>query len=141
MGIDVRVVQEVIRFQDMTSVPLAPQAIQGLINLRGAIVTAIDLRTQLSLGPSESDKPPMNVVVRAGEVMASLLVDSISDVVDIDPCFLEPPPVTLPAAQVKFIKSVYKMENQLLLLLDPDQATDVGACGMQGGAKATNGES
>lgn len=125
LGVDVTVVQEVIRFQEITSVPLARKAVQGLINLRGQIVTAIDLRTQLDLPPIEAGTLPMNVVIRTKENMASLLVDEIGDVVDIDPTQLEPPPSTLPDAARKYITSVYKMDGRLLLLLDPDQAVRI----------------
>lgn len=122
LGIDVKVVQEVIRYQEMTSVPLARPGVEGLINLRGQIVTAIDMRTQLDLEPAEDGRLPMNVVIRTEDLMASLLVDEIGDVVDIDPAQIEPPPATLPAQARKFVQAVYKMENQLLLLLDPLQA-------------------
>ncbi len=110
----------------MTAVPLSRPGVEGLINLRGQIVTAIDLRTQLGLGPAEEGQLPMNVVVRTSEWTASLLVDEIGDVVDIDPTFVEPPPATLPASSREYIQSVFKMEDRLLLLLDPDQAVRVG---------------
>ena len=80
-GVDVRHVQEVIRYQEMTRVPLAPAMVQGLINLRGQIVTAIDLRRRLELAPRPADQLPMNVVVRTDDGAVSLLVDEIGDVV------------------------------------------------------------
>lgn len=64
LGIEVLRVQEVIRAQPMTHVPLAPPAVKGLINLRGQIVTAIDLRDRFGLPPLPSEQAPMNVVVR-----------------------------------------------------------------------------
>ncbi|MFT7486237.1 MAG: purine-binding chemotaxis protein CheW [Candidatus Paceibacteria bacterium] len=125
LGVDVRVVQEVIRYQEMTAVPMAPAGVEGLINLRGKIVTAIDLRRQLGIEPSDPEKLPMNVVIRADDCMASLLVDEIGDVVDIDPSLIEPPPGTLPESARKYVTNVFKMENQLLLLLDPHAAIRV----------------
>jgi len=88
-------VQEVIRYQGMTRVPLAPAMIQGLINLRGQIVTAIDLRRRLELAPREADQLPMNVVVRGDDGAVSLLVDEIGDVVEIQEDIYERPPETL----------------------------------------------
>ncbi len=82
-GVEVRQVQEVIRFQEMTRVPLAPPVIQGLINLRGQIVTAVELRHRLALPPREPNRLPMNVVVRTPEGAVSLLVDEIGDVVEV----------------------------------------------------------
>ena len=73
-GIDVLKVQEIIRFQEMTRVPLAPPTIQGLINLRGQIVTAIDMRRRLALRPRPEGQVPMNVVIRSEEGAVSLLV-------------------------------------------------------------------
>ena len=85
LGIDVTDVQEVIRFQQMTAVPLAPEVVLGLINLRGQIVTVLDLRAMLGLPALQGDDLPTNVVIRGGQDEAvSVLVDSLSDVVDTD---------------------------------------------------------
>src|ERR1700743_3747788 len=83
-GVEVEKVQEVIRYQEMTRIPLSPPVIAGLINLRGQIVTAIDLRHQLELLPRKSDELPMNVVIRRDDGPISLLVDEIGDVVEVD---------------------------------------------------------
>ena len=79
-GVDVLSVQEVLRFQHMTRVPQAPEVIEGLINLRGQIVTAIDMRRRLRLPPHAGDQTPMNMVVRTEDGAVSLLVDEIGDV-------------------------------------------------------------
>ena len=84
-GIDVLNVQEVLRYQQMTRVPLAPDVIEGLINLRGQIVTAVDLRKRLNVQPRDRSSAPMNIVVRSEEGAVSLLVDEISDVLQVDP--------------------------------------------------------
>ena len=83
-GVDVLRVQEVLRFQQMTRVPQAPEVIEGLINLRGQIVTAIDMRRRLRLPPRAGDQTPMNMVVRTEDGAVSLLVDEIGDVLDVD---------------------------------------------------------
>ena len=124
-GVDVLDVQEVLRFQQMTPVPQAPDVIEGLINLRGQIVTAIDLRRQLQLPRREGDQAPMNVVVRTSDGAVSLLVDEIGDVLDVDAATYERPPENLNAAARELIRGVYKLKDQLLLVLDTEKASDV----------------
>ncbi len=126
-GVDAQNVQEVIRYQEMTRVPMAPPAISGLINLRGQIVTAVDLRTRLGLEPRVGDKLPMNVVVRSDDGAVSLLVDQIGDVVEVDSDNFEEPPDTLRGSARDLIRGAYKLEGQLLLLLDCDLAVLVPA--------------
>ncbi len=92
LALDVLEVQEVIRFQEMTRVPTAPAVLRGLINLRGQIVTAIDLRRRLDLPPADDDRRPMNVVVRTDDGAVSLLVDEIGDVLELDERSCEPAP-------------------------------------------------
>ena len=124
-GVDVTRVQEVIRYQEMTRVPLASPVVGGLINLRGQIVTAIDMRRRLGLPPRRADQRPMNVVVRGDEGVVSLLVDEIGDVVDVDESWFEQPPATMSAGARELIRGVYKLKQQLLLLLDTEKATHV----------------
>lgn len=122
LGIDVQQIQEVIRYQTMTRVPLAPAAISGLINLRGQIVTAIDLRCRLGAPLRQADQPPMNVVVRDGENAVSLLVDRIGDVLEVDDELFETPPSTVRADVRGLIVGAYKLPERLLLVLDQQRA-------------------
>ena len=124
-GVDVRLVQEVIRYQVMTEVPLASRVIRGLINLRGQIVTAIDLRRRLELKDSSSDRPPMNVVIRTDDEAVSLLVDEIGDVIEVTDETLEPPPPTIEGVARELVTGVYKLEGQILLVLDLEKAITV----------------
>jgi purine-binding chemotaxis protein CheW len=126
-GVDVLKVQEVIRYQEMTRVPLASSVVRGLINLRGQIVTAIDLRSRLGLKDRPSDALPMNVVVRTEDGAVSLLVDEIGDVLEIDDTILETPPETLRGAARQIVTGVYKLKDRLLLVLDTGRAVDVQA--------------
>jgi len=121
-GVEVRKVQEVIRYQEMTRVPIAPPMIQGLINLRGQIVTAIDLRRRLELPPRPEGKLPMNVVLRTDEGAVSLLVDEIGDVVEIEDEAYERPPETLAGGMRELAEGVYKLKERLLLVLDTERA-------------------
>jgi purine-binding chemotaxis protein CheW len=124
-GIEVLQVQEVIRFQEMTRVPLASPVIKGLINLRGQIVTAIDLRRGLELGDRPEGSLPMNVVVRTGDGAVSLLVDEIGDVVNVEPDTFERPPETLAGIARDLISGVYKLKERLLLVMDTEKAVNL----------------
>src|SRR5262245_18313247 len=94
-GVEVQQVQEVIRYQQMTRVPLAPPMIQGLIILRGQIVTAIDLRRRFEFPVRPEGDYPMNVVLRTDDGAVSFLVDEIGDVVEVQEETYERPPETL----------------------------------------------
>jgi purine-binding chemotaxis protein CheW len=124
-GIDVLNVQEVLRYQQMTRVPLAPDVIEGLINLRGQIVTAVDLRKRLNVPPRDNGSAPMNIVVRSEEGAVSLLVDEISDVLQVDPASYEPPPQNLPAEQRELIEGLYKLDGRLLLILNTERVLQI----------------
>jgi purine-binding chemotaxis protein CheW len=126
-GVEVQKVQEVIRYQPMTRVPLAAQVVSGLINLRGQIVTAIDLRRRVGLCDRPADRQPMNVVVRTGDGVVSLLVDEIGDVVQVEPSLFERPPETLQGPARDLIRGACKLKDRLLLLLDADEAVRLPA--------------
>ncbi len=124
-GVQVLRVQEVIKFQAMTQVPLASEVIEGLINLRGQIVTAIDLRRRLALPERTDGQGPMNVVIRTEEGTVSLLVDEIGDVLELKEDTFEPPPPTLSGIAKELVTGVHKLETQLLLILDIDKVISV----------------
>jgi len=119
-GIEVLQVQELIRSQEITPVPLAPVVIEGLMNLRGQLVTALDMRRRLNLPPRAPDQLPMNIVVRHGEGAVSLLADEIGDVVTPPADCYEATPETLRSENIGLIECVCKLEDRLLLILDTD---------------------
>ena len=119
-GLEVHRVQEVLRHQDMTRVTLARRFIRGLINLRGQIVMAIDLRRCLDLPDAPDDIPSMNLVVRADDGAVSFLVDRIHDVIDVENDAFEPPPPNLHGPTRRLVKETYPLGHTLLLLLDAD---------------------
>lgn len=123
-GVHVLNVQEVIRYQEMTHVPLASRIISGMINLRGQIVTAIDLRRRLGLSERPADKLPMNMVVRTDDGVVSLLVDEIGDVIEVTEESFERPPETMQGVARDLIRGVYKLKGELLLILDTEKAVD-----------------
>ncbi len=128
MGIELTRVQELLRYQEMTSVPLAPRAIEGLINLRGQIVTALDVRRILGLPAVESDGAlPMNIVIQSEGGAVSLLVDEICDVLDVPLEAAMPLPENLPAQQRELIQGVYQLESGLLLVVNTERLLDSAA--------------
>src|SRR5579864_6699645 len=122
-GVPVPQVQEVIRFHPMTPVPLAPPAVKGMINLRGQIVLAIDLRRRLELGERAEAAIPMNVVVRTLDGAVSLLVDEIGDVIEVSDSSFETPPETLNGGVRSMILGVHKLEGKLLHVLDIEKSS------------------
>lgn len=139
-GVAVEEVQEVLRHQPMTPVPRAAEAVTGLINLRGQIVTAVDLRVRLGLDPrgrdprdpedpgtsiGDLDRRPMNVIVRSRGEVVSLLVDDIGDVIDVGDTAPEPTPSNMPARVQDVVHGVRPLTDSILLVLDADRAVDV----------------
>ncbi len=120
-GVELKCVQELIRYQEMTDVPLAPAAVHGLINLRGQIVIAIDARRALGLPEREAETLPMNVVLRSGDGCTSLLVDQIGDVVAVRRTNREPAPQNMPACLSSMVHEVYVLPECLLLIPDLQQ--------------------
>ncbi len=124
-GIEVEAVQEVIRYQTMTRVPLAPPSVGGLINLRGQVITALDLRHRLGMADRAEGQRPMNVVVRTEDGAVSLLVDQIGEVIETDARHFEAPPDTVTAQARDLIRGAYKLDGTLLLALDVPRTVDL----------------
>jgi purine-binding chemotaxis protein CheW len=118
-GIDVNTVQEVMHPLEKTSVPLASTSVVGLINLRGQIVTAIDLRRRLGLAERPEGAEVMYVVIRTDDGALSLVVDEIGDIIEVDAATYEQIPDTLQGAARELIGGVHKLDERLLLILEP----------------------
>jgi purine-binding chemotaxis protein CheW len=123
-GVEVEKVQEVLRYQEMTRVPLASPVVRGLINLRGQIVTALDLRRRLDLSERPTGQLPMNVVLHTDDGGVSLLVDEIGDVVEVDEGTFERPPDTLNSNARSMIRGVHKLNGRLMHVLDTDRVVN-----------------
>jgi purine-binding chemotaxis protein CheW len=124
-GVELKGVQEVICALDMTKMPLAPTLVSGLINLRGQVVTAVDLRRRLELPPSPEGTLAMNVVVRSADGAVSLLVDEIGDVVEVEESSFEPTPETLRGSVRSVILGVHKLDDRLMHVLDIEKACEM----------------
>jgi purine-binding chemotaxis protein CheW len=117
-GIEVESVQEIVRYQHVTPVPLSVPAVAGLINLRGQVIPAVDVRQRLAPWSRGGPERPVNVIVRTDGGPVSLLVDSIGAVVDARDDDFEPPPETLVGPARTLIRGAYKLDAALLLALD-----------------------
>lgn len=125
LGIDVLSVQEILRGRELARVPLAPGVIRGLLNLRGQIVPALDLRQRLHLPPRTDNALSMNVIVRVDDGTVSLQVDAIGDVLELDPSTFEATPDTLRGPSRELVQGVCKMKDRLLLILDVAKTTQL----------------
>lgn len=122
-GVDVAHVREVIRPQEITPIPLAPPEVAGLLNLRGEIVTALDLRVRLGSAPRPgADAMHMIMATQHGPV--SLLVDEVGQVIEVDTETCEPPPATLGGEARDLIVGVYPHDGELVMELDAVHAID-----------------
>lgn len=126
-GLDVLKVQEIVQPHVMTPVPLAHRAIRGMINLRGQIVMAVDLRRQLGMPECRDFRDQFNVVVDSDDGAISLLVDEIGEVVSVKQEQFERSPETLAGPARELVTGVYKLQDKLLLALDLKKVVDATA--------------
>jgi len=124
-GIEVTKVQEVIKFHEITTVPLSKKVIKGLINLRGQIVTAVDLRTRLELSERQDLSYVMNIIIKIDDGAVSFMVDEIGDVLEIGNEYFEHPPETLKGIARELICGAYKLKDRLLLILDTEKVLSI----------------
>ena len=124
-GVNVRHVQEVLRYHEMARVPLVPPVLKGLLNLRGMIVPAIDLHERLQLPSRLQHERPINIVVHTSDGPMSLLADELRDVVTASEDDFEPPPDTVTGVTARVVTGCYKLSQGLLLVLDHERVADI----------------
>jgi purine-binding chemotaxis protein CheW len=122
-GIDVMQIQEVIRYQETTPIPLAANDIRGLINLRGQIITVIELKRRLSMSQEviNDEQTSFNIILENHSQPVSLLVDKMGDVVEVDNRYFEPTPATLKGKIRQMLHGAYKFKDEFLLILDVEK--------------------
>lgn len=125
-GVDVGLVQEVVRLQQMTPVPLAAQEVAGLVNLRGQVLTAVDVRSRMGMPPRDGGRDPVNVVIRIGDEPVSLLVDEIGGVLDVSDLPFETTPSTVDEALRGLILGAFTLPDRLLLALNAMELLTIG---------------
>ncbi|MBN8902001.1 MAG: chemotaxis protein CheW [Rhodospirillales bacterium 69-11] len=117
-GVPVLGVRDILGEQSITRIPLAPPEIAGSLNLRGRIVTAIDLRRRLHLAPAPANQKRMSVVAEQGGELYALLVDQVSEVMSLRASEFERNPPTLAPEWAEFSTGIYRLEDRLLVVLD-----------------------
>jgi purine-binding chemotaxis protein CheW len=117
-GVDVQQAQEIITDQPVTPVPLAAHLVRGLMNLRGQIITSIDLRECLGLTARPENSRMVNLIVQHAGEPVSFLVDRMGDVISVDESMFAPSPETLDPAAIELIRGACKLSDRLLLILD-----------------------
>lgn len=118
LGLRIDLVQEINRHVDITPVPHAPESIQGCINLRGEVVTVVNLGPLLGLPDGPDIKQARNVIVHHEDQLVGLLVEEVSDILQIVDHEILPPPANLSGVQGRFFKGVYPTEDEIVVILD-----------------------
>ena len=117
-GVDVRLVQEIIRITEITPIPRAPEFVRGVINLRGRIIPVVDLKRKLGLGEVAPSRQARIVVVKIRERLIGLLVDGASQVLKVPVSSIEPPPEEFVEIDSSYIRGVAKLQDRLIILVD-----------------------
>jgi purine-binding chemotaxis protein CheW len=120
-GLDIQRIQEINRMVDITRVPNSPEFVSGVINLRGKVIPIIDLRKRFGFPLKENNKNTRIIVVELGETVIGFIVDAVQEVIRIPKSITEPPPPIVAGIGSEYITAVAKLENRLLILLDPER--------------------
>ncbi len=125
VGVDIQYMQEINRHLDITEVPHSPEYVKGVVNLRGEVVTVLDLRTILGMDIVPIDDQSRNVIINYDNENVGLVIDKIADVVIAKQSDIEPAPANVGGVQGYFFQGVYKLENELLVILDVNKVLQV----------------
>jgi purine-binding chemotaxis protein CheW len=126
-GLPIVRVQDVFIPERLTRVPLAPPEIAGVLNLRGRIVTLIDLRRRFGLGKAEDGDSSMAIGVESRAESYGLLIDSVGEVLKLDDAAREPNPINMDQRLARVSAGIYRLDGQLLIVVDVDRVLDIGA--------------
>jgi purine-binding chemotaxis protein CheW len=129
-GLPILRVQDVFMPERLTRVPLAPPEIAGVLNLRGRIVTLVDMRCRLGLGQREDDGSPMAIGVESRAESYGLLIDSVGEVLKLDDAKREPNPINLDPRLARVSAGIHRLDGQLLIVVDVDRVLEIGAKAM-----------
>jgi purine-binding chemotaxis protein CheW len=129
-GLPISRVQDVFMPEKITRVPLAPADVAGILNLRGRIVTAINMHWRLGLPKPDKSSPLMAIGIEFKDESYGLLIDSVGEVLKLAPNERQPNPINLEASLARVSAGVYRLEGQLLVILDVDRLLDRGASAM-----------
>lgn len=126
-GLPIRRVQDVFIPERLTRVPLAPPEIAGVLNLRGRIVTLVDMRCRLGLSRRDHDAPLMAIGVETRDDSYGLLIDSVGEVLKLDGAAFEGNPINLDSGLARVSAGIHRLDGQLLVVVDVDRVLDIGA--------------
>lgn len=124
-GLPISRVQDVFVPDRLTRVPLAPPEVAGILNLRGRVVTAIDMRTRLDLGIRQADQPVMAIGIELKGESYGLLVDSVGEVMQLPNRACEAKPANFDSGLARVAAGIYRLEGQLMIVLDVDRVLDI----------------
>ncbi len=117
-GVGIDAIREIVRIPEITEVPDAPGFLEGMINLRGKIVPVVDLKKRLKLRGEDRTKSTRVLITDNTESMSGLIVDSVDEVIRIEPEAVEEPPEMMTAIGIEYITGVAKVDERLIILLD-----------------------
>lgn len=127
-GIDISLVQEIIRLQPITEVPRAPMHIKGVINLRGKVIPVADLRERFGFAAGEETKATRIVVVNVLGNTVGMIVDAVSEVLRLNTDSIEPPSSIVESVGSQYLKGIGKLEDRLIILLNLEKLlAEIGA--------------
>ncbi len=121
MGVDIQQLQEINRHVEVTAIPHAPECVRGVVNLRGEVVTVLDLKTILGLGQADILPSSRNVIVNIEDEKIGLLADRVADVVTAQRDEIEPPPANVGGVDGRFFKGIFKLDSELLVILNVEE--------------------
>jgi purine-binding chemotaxis protein CheW len=134
LGLDISFVQEINRNQDLTRVPLGHPCVRGVMNLRGEVVTMLDLRTLMGLPAGATTSRNRNLVIKCEGETFGLWVDGVADILSIDQQRITPPPSNLSIGEARLIRGVFQADHSLVMIVDPREILSASLSGIRAAA-------
>ena len=139
-GVDISSVREIIRMQEITRVPRAPDYVEGVINLRGRVIPVVDLRKRFGFTVTEWTKDTRIVVIDIGKQDIGVVVDAVNEVLRLSAGAVEPPSSVITTSESEYLVGIAKLESRLIILLDLEQALSAMENDAVSESKAAEGE-
>lgn len=124
-GIDIALVESIIKIQTITQLPKSPAYVRGVTNLRGSVLPVIDLRTRFAINSSEDTKQTRIIIVTMGVIKVGVVVDGVSEVLRVSDELIEPLPPMISSVNSAFLKGIVRLENRLIILLELGKVLDL----------------
>jgi purine-binding chemotaxis protein CheW len=124
-GVGIDAVESIVKMQEITRMPQAPEFVEGVTNLRGVVLPVIDLRKRLSINTTEETKETRIVVINMNEMKVGMIVDGVSEVLTVPDDVIEPPPSMFSTVDTQYITGIARLDNRLIILLDLGEVLSV----------------